>query len=688
MLQSRVPCLFLFATCLAAGWAAGADFNAPVTIGAGLEAVDGAALAVDGTGEPCVLFSAGQKIYFAGGRDAFAAPRLVGSASAGAAQSCPSVDTDGSGVTYAAFREEGVAGVREVAWTSNPGGLFRSPVTVPESTSAGVEPPTIIVTPAGGLLIGWSVGAAGSGAGEIFLFDAMRADPPRRAATGSEASFAVDGEGLTHVAYVRGGDLYYSNDEDGDFAANEVRFTTTAGREFSPRLAVTSTGAPVVTYFSENNGVTALYLTDGSYRELLVANVSAPGCVAVTVDAGDVYHAAFVAPDGVWMQYGTLGVTRQRSKVCPVQGGEELVDIAVDASGYVQLVLVRAGVLQYANNAPRPAAAFTLSPTEGVLPLEVQFVDQSTGHVLRRTWNFGDGASSVEPEPTHTYQSRGTYTVSLRVMSAAGVSSEVVKTRVVSVLPKPNHMYLQDALVYAGQQHVLLPVKVTSVLPFQGFQIAGRFDANVMSLPPGESFMDFTSTVTGGLHKPEFMAARQNADEGWFTLGVVLEMAEPITAEFPPMRKMNLVNLVADFAADVPNRTDAKLRLEDDVGDRMIDNGLTVNGSVTVKPELHNGTVLVIRPDIESLGPPFLRGDADGNTRIDIADAIFVLQYLFAHGRPPACMDSGDVDDDGTVNIGDAIAILSYLFGNSFHPAVPFPKPGFDGTRDSLPACM
>ena len=83
----------------------------------------------------------------------------------------------------------------------------------------------------------------------------------------------------------------------------------------------------------------------------------------------------------------------------------------------------------------------------------------------------------------------------------------------------------------------------------------------------------------------------------------------------------------------------------------------------------------------------FLRGDATANGGIDIADCIFILQYLFSSGKPPKCMDSADVDDNNMVNIADAIAILSYLFGGAFHPAFPFPGAGIDGTPDNLPPC-
>lgn len=58
------------------------------------------------------------------------------------------------------------------------------------------------------------------------------------------------------------------------------------------------------------------------------------------------------------------------------------------------------------------------------------------------------------------------------------------------------------------------------------------------------------------------------------------------------------------------------------------------------------------------------RGDINGDGRLDITDAIGVLEFLFIGGTYPACPECGDFDDDGKVNIADAIAILVSLFGN------------------------
>jgi hypothetical protein len=78
----------------------------------------------------------------------------------------------------------------------------------------------------------------------------------------------------------------------------------------------------------------------------------------------------------------------------------------------------------------------------------------------------------------------------------------------------------------------------------------------------------------------------------------------------------------------------------------------------------------------------FIRGDANTDHGLDIADAIFTFKYLFASGRAPTCLDAGDANDNGQVNIADGIYVLQYLFVGG--PAVPSPYPGcgIDTTAD------
>jgi len=63
---------------------------------------------------------------------------------------------------------------------------------------------------------------------------------------------------------------------------------------------------------------------------------------------------------------------------------------------------------------------FTTNTTIGPDPLTVQFNDTSTGDPTTWFWTFGDGVTSTDQHPAHTYQMQGTYTVNLTVSSGSG----------------------------------------------------------------------------------------------------------------------------------------------------------------------------------------------------------------------------------------------------------------------------
>jgi PKD repeat protein len=69
-------------------------------------------------------------------------------------------------------------------------------------------------------------------------------------------------------------------------------------------------------------------------------------------------------------------------------------------------------------------AEFTSNVISGEAPLTVNFTDQSTGTVVSWDWSFGDGSTSNEQNPSHTYKNLGSYTVTLTVTGPTGSNTE------------------------------------------------------------------------------------------------------------------------------------------------------------------------------------------------------------------------------------------------------------------------
>jgi hypothetical protein len=83
----------------------------------------------------------------------------------------------------------------------------------------------------------------------------------------------------------------------------------------------------------------------------------------------------------------------------------------------------------------------------------------------------------------------------------------------------------------------------------------------------------------------------------------------------------------------------------------------------------------------------FIRGNANDDSKVDIGDAIFIINFLFKSGPAAACLDALDSNDDGQVNVDDAGYLINYSFlGSLLPPPPPFPACGADPTDDTT-AC-
>jgi hypothetical protein len=90
----------------------------------------------------------------------------------------------------------------------------------------------------------------------------------------------------------------------------------------------------------------------------------------------------------------------------------------------------------------------------------------------------------------------------------------------------------------------------------------------------------------------------------------------------------------------------------------------------------------VLAPE-EPKGPFFVRGDSDSNSRLELTDAIQILNFLFLGFLAPVCRDAADSDDNGVLEITDAVRTLNFLFlGTGQPPAPPTPTAAAYPARD------
>jgi PKD repeat protein len=80
-----------------------------------------------------------------------------------------------------------------------------------------------------------------------------------------------------------------------------------------------------------------------------------------------------------------------------------------------------------------PKALFRAFPRFGAPSLNVRFQNFSSGNVIRVLWDFGDGGSSLERSPNHTYYQEGEYTVTLTVVTTTGAQGVTTKENYIRV---------------------------------------------------------------------------------------------------------------------------------------------------------------------------------------------------------------------------------------------------------------
>ncbi len=132
-----------------------------------------------------------------------------------------------------------------------------------------------------------------------------------------------------------------------------------------------------------------------------------------------------------------------------------------------------------------PVADFMGKPRTGDGPLVVQFTDTSSGYIQSRSWNFGDGTTSTELNPAHTYMHRniGSYTVSLTATGMGGTDTET-KTDYIQLSTPPIHINIgmSRKTVFGNWEAATAVITVTqnkpSGQPIGGATIQGTWSGN------------------------------------------------------------------------------------------------------------------------------------------------------------------------------------------------------------------
>jgi PhoPQ-activated pathogenicity-related protein/chitodextrinase len=121
-------------------------------------------------------------------------------------------------------------------------------------------------------------------------------------------------------------------------------------------------------------------------------------------------------------------------------------------------------------------ADFSVSDVFPFTGEEIQFFDESAlssgaGPIISWMWDFGDGTTSTEQNPSKAYASAGVYTVSLTTMTAT-LSSSVTKTDLIMVsdpLPPVADFTASPTMAFVGQMVQFSDLSTAGSLPISSY---------------------------------------------------------------------------------------------------------------------------------------------------------------------------------------------------------------------------
>jgi gliding motility-associated-like protein len=94
----------------------------------------------------------------------------------------------------------------------------------------------------------------------------------------------------------------------------------------------------------------------------------------------------------------------------------------------------------------KPMAQFTANDTVSCPGKPVVFTNLSTGPRLQYSWDFGDGTTSTEQNPSHVYSSDGSYTIKLRIIDEFGCTDSMFKQSYISIVTPVAEFTMSDSV--------------------------------------------------------------------------------------------------------------------------------------------------------------------------------------------------------------------------------------------------
>lgn len=267
-------------------------------------------------------------------------------------------------------------------------------------------------------------------------------------------------------------------------------------------------------------------------------------------------------------------------------------------------------------------------------PADVTFTAETMLDVTNWSWNFGDGGTSTDQNPTHTYTAPGCYDVTCSIQTANGNFST---TEHECVMIHADTFKTTTAQGIAGQT-VSVDVSLRNFVPI-----------NEVVLPitwSGNSGLVFDSATTTGLRSSQLTLQQLHFD--------MSRASYKVTAISPQPDIAPGTGAVLRLWFTVPNGATGgtnPVTLAEYVNGTKVYSPTVVTSNGTYQPSITGGAVSVCKGgDVNS--------DGKGP---DLTDLSYLIMYLTTGSPQLPYRPAANVDGLGSVDLSDLSRLINYL---------------------------
>ena len=282
----------------------------------------------------------------------------------------------------------------------------------------------------------------------------------------------------------------------------------------------------------------------------------------------------------------------------------------------------------------------------------------------------------------------GTPMVSVRVIVASDEIEPVQENLSIEVADMNRFTYVVDDVTvnYAPADGVATAVNTMSLFELeesptfpsetQGFQIGLAYDdavVEVIDAAPAGALADLQDG-----DGPDFFGSNFTPANGpGITVGIVYSLMGGLFIEFDT--ELDVIEFTFGAVEGVLVGDEVGLTTDltwvNDLGSPVLPNSVVVAGQ-SFDADLDDGSI-TFNPVMFTA---FIRGDANDDGRVNIADAVTLVSAKLIGGAVLNCEAAGDANGDLSANLADAVYILNYRFLSGPPPPAPFP--GCDISED------